>query len=69
MHQLLNCSPQDNPRRRLRLHEKGGKEHEMSVHHLLEQITDLHSLDPHGPATLPVVACPAHYPTNPTNAS
>jgi site-specific recombinase XerD len=25
-------------RRRLRLHEKGGKEHEMSVHHLLEQI-------------------------------
>src|SRR5438132_3295681 len=25
-------------RRRLRLHEKGGKEHEMPVHHLLEQI-------------------------------
>ena len=27
-------------RRRLRLHEKGGKEHEMPVHHLLEQILD-----------------------------
>jgi hypothetical protein len=27
-----------NGRRRLRLHEKGGKEHEMPVHHLLEQI-------------------------------
>jgi integrase/recombinase XerD len=26
------------PRRRLRLHEKGGKEHDMPVHHLLEQI-------------------------------
>jgi integrase/recombinase XerD len=25
-------------RRRLRLHEKGGKEHEMPVHHLLEEI-------------------------------
>jgi hypothetical protein len=25
-------------RRRLRLHEKGGKEHDMLVHHLLEQI-------------------------------
>src|SRR6478672_8232603 len=25
-------------RRRRRLHEKGGKEHEMPVHHLLEQI-------------------------------
>ena len=25
-------------RRRLRLHEKGGKEHDMPVHHLLEQI-------------------------------
>jgi hypothetical protein len=25
---------------RLRLHEKGGKEHEMPVHHLLEQILD-----------------------------
>jgi integrase/recombinase XerD len=25
-------------RRRLRLHEKGGKEHKMPVHHLLEQI-------------------------------
>ena len=25
-------------RRRLRLHKKGGKEHEMPVHHLLEQI-------------------------------
>ena len=25
-------------RRKLRLHEKGGKEHEMPVHHLLEQI-------------------------------
>ena len=25
-------------RRRLKLHEKGGKEHEMPVHHLLEQI-------------------------------
>ena len=25
-------------RRRLRLHEKGSKEHEMPVHHLLEQI-------------------------------
>jgi hypothetical protein len=25
-------------RRRLRLHEKGGNEHEMPVHHLLEQI-------------------------------
>jgi site-specific recombinase XerD len=25
-------------RRRLRLHEKGGKEREMPVHHLLEQI-------------------------------
>jgi hypothetical protein len=24
----------------LRLHEKGGKEHEMPVHHLLEQILD-----------------------------
>ena len=28
----------DGERRRLRLHEKGGKEHEMPVHHLLEQI-------------------------------
>src|SRR5271166_3906235 len=28
-------------RRRLRLHEKGGKEHEMPVHHLLEQILDV----------------------------
>jgi integrase/recombinase XerD len=27
-------------RRRLRLHEKGGKEHEMPVHHLLEHILD-----------------------------
>src|SRR5258707_10401138 len=27
-------------RRRLRLHEKGGKEHEMPVHHLLEMILD-----------------------------
>jgi hypothetical protein len=27
-------------RRRLRLHEKGGKEHEMPVHHLLQQILD-----------------------------
>jgi hypothetical protein len=27
-------------RRRIRLHEKGGKEHEMPVHHLLEQILD-----------------------------
>jgi hypothetical protein len=27
-------------RRRLRLHEKGGKEHGMAVHHLLEQILD-----------------------------
>ena len=27
-------------RRRLRLHEKGGKEHDMPVHHLLEQILD-----------------------------
>src|SRR5580698_8536941 len=27
-------------RRRLRLHEKGGKEHEMPVHHLLERILD-----------------------------
>jgi hypothetical protein len=27
-------------RRRLKLHEKGGKEHEMPVHHLLEQILD-----------------------------
>jgi integrase/recombinase XerD len=27
-------------RRRLRFHEKGGKEHEMPVHHLLEQILD-----------------------------
>jgi site-specific recombinase XerD len=26
--------------RRLRLHEKGGKEHEMPVHHMLEQILD-----------------------------
>ena len=25
-------------RRRLRLHEKGGKEHEMPVHHLLEEL-------------------------------
>jgi integrase/recombinase XerD len=24
----------------LRLHEKGGKEHEMPVHHLLEEILD-----------------------------
>src|SRR5271166_5556680 len=30
-----NCA-----RRRLRLHEKGGNEHEMPVHHLLEQILD-----------------------------
>ena len=29
---------QNGARRRLRLHEKGGKEHEMPVHHLLEQI-------------------------------
>jgi hypothetical protein len=28
----------DGARRRRRLHEKGGKEHEMPVHHLLEQI-------------------------------
>jgi len=27
-------------RRRLRLHEKGAKEHEMPVHHLLEQTLD-----------------------------
>ena len=27
-------------RRRLRLHEKGGKEHDMPVHHLLERILD-----------------------------
>jgi hypothetical protein len=27
-------------RRKLRLHEKGGKEHAMPVHHLLEQISD-----------------------------
>jgi integrase/recombinase XerD len=27
-------------RRRLKLHEKGGKEHEMPVHHLLERILD-----------------------------
>ncbi len=26
--------------RRLRLHEKGGKEHDMPVHHLLERILD-----------------------------
>jgi hypothetical protein len=33
-------------RRRLRLHEKGGKEHEMPVHHLLEQILDEYTLSP-----------------------
>jgi integrase/recombinase XerD len=32
-------------RRRLRLHEKGGKEHEMPVHHLLEQILDEYIVD------------------------
>ena len=31
---------QNGARRRLRLHEKGGKEHEMPVHHVLEQILD-----------------------------
>ena len=46
-------------RRRLRLHEKGGKEHDMPVHHLLERITDLHSLDPNGPATLSAPAPPS----------
>ena len=30
---IINGAP-----RRLRLYEKGGKEHEMPVHHLLEQI-------------------------------
>jgi integrase len=33
-----NADLSNGARRRLRLHEKGGKEHEMPVHHLLEQI-------------------------------
>src|SRR5260370_13482578 len=34
------------PRRRLRLHQKGGREHEMPVHHLLEQILNEYIVPP-----------------------
>jgi hypothetical protein len=41
-HAKLKCDDyyHNGARRRLRLHEKDGKEHERPVHHLLEQILD-----------------------------